>query len=264
VVGNSSILILGFVIEGPESMRVLVRGVGPTLRSFNITDALSRPLLTLFNSSGQPIVENRGWRAVPDPDGLARSMRQVGAFDLGSDDDTAVLMNLAPGSYTAHISGQDGSTGVALGEIYAVDQGQSRLINSSVRGPVGTGENILIPGFSISGGARLTLIRGVGPGLDQFGVPDTLDRPSMVLRRDGVTLAGNQGWTTGFDPSAVQARAALVGAFPFSVQSADAAVLVSLEPGGYTVAVSGTDGGTGAALVEVYDANGIQRTPTNQ
>jgi len=264
VVGNSSILILGFVIEGPESMRVLIRGVGPTLRAFNITDALNRPLLTLFNSAGQPIAENRGWRAVPDPDGLARSMRQVGAFDLGSEDDTAVLLNLPPGSYTAHISGQAGSTGVALGEIYAVDQGQSRLINSSVRGPVGTGENILIPGFSISGVARLTLIRAAGPGLDQFGVPDTLDRPSMTLRRDGVTLAGNQGWTTGFDPSAVQARAALVGAFPFSVQSADAAVLVSLEPGGYTVAVSGTDGGTGAALVEVYDANGIQRTPTNQ
>jgi len=264
VVGNSSILILGFVIEGPESMRVLIRGVGPTLRAFNITDALSRPLLTLFNSANQPIVENRGWSALSDPEGLARAMRQVGAFDLGSADDTAVLLNLAPGSYTAHISGQDGSTGVALGEIYAVDQGQSRLINSSVRGPVGTGENILIPGFTIAGGARLALIRAAGPALDPFGVPDTLDRPSLVLRRDGVTLATNQGWTTGFDASAVQARAMMVGAFPFSAQSADAAVLVSLESGGYTVAVAGADGGTGAALVEVYDANGIQRTPTNQ
>ncbi|MFO1448469.1 MAG: hypothetical protein U1F61_09960 [Opitutaceae bacterium] len=265
VTGNSSLLILGFVIDGPESMRVLVRGVGPTLRSFGVTDALNRPQLTIYNGAGQVIMENRSWRVVPDPDGLAQAMAQVGAFALNFTDDTAVLLNLNPGSYTAHISGQSGSSGVALGEIYAVDQGRSRLVNSSVRGNVGTGENVLIPGFTVAGGSRLILLRAAGPALDQFNVPDTLDRPAMVLRHSsGFTISSNQGWTTGFDPAAVQARAALVGAFPFTAQSADSAVLVALDAGGYTVTVAGADGGTGAALVEAYDANGILRSPTNQ
>ena len=265
VTGTSDLLILGFVIDGPESMRVLVRGVGPTLRGFGIADALTRPQLTIYNSAGQVLVENRSWRVVPDPDGLATAMQQVGAFALTFSDDTAVLLNLSPGAYTAHISGQAGTSGVALGEIYAVDQGRSRLINSSVRGTVGTGENVLIPGFTVSGGSRLILVRAAGPALDQFGVPNTLDQPSMVLRHStGFTVASNQGWTTGLDPAAVQARATLVGAFPFSTQSADSAVLVALDAGGYTITVAGVGGGTGAALVEAYDANGILRTPTNQ
>lgn len=258
------VLILGFVIEGPDSMRILIRGVGPTLRAFNITDALNRPQLTLFNGAGQAIVTNLGWQIGTDAAALGAAMRQVGAFDLSSPDDTAILVNLPPGSYTAHIGGRDGTQGVTLGEIYAVDVGRSRLINSSVRGPVGTGQDLLIPGFTISGGSRLMLARAIGPGLAVFGVPGTLAQPRIELRRGGTNdlLSVNEGWTTTSDPAALVSRTLRAGAFPLSPTSADSAVLAALPAGGYTVVVSGVGGTTGAALVEVYDANGLdQPTP---
>jgi len=262
---TTGVLILGFVIEGPDSMRVLVRGVGPSLRIFGINDAMDLPQLTLFNGAGQVIQENLGWLSGPAATGLAEAMQQVGAFPLSSPNDTALLVNLSPGSYTAHIGGRSGSQGVALGEIYAVDVGRSRLINSSVRGPVGTGENLLIPGFTVTGGSRLMLVRAVGPGLVQFGVPGTLAQPRMELKRsNGTSVTTNQGWTTGFDPAALQARSASVGSFPLGATSADSAVLTALDAGGYTVIVSGVNGGTGAALMEIYDANGIERLPLTQ
>ena len=155
---------------------------------------------------------------------------------------------------------------MTLGEIYAVDQGRSRLINSSVRGAVGTGDDVLIPGFAVSGGPRLLLVRTVGPGLIPFGIRDALARPAMELRRNGspAILVSNQGWTRdAFDPAAVEARSVLVGAFPLNPQSADAAVLTALDAQAYTVTARGADGGTGIALVEIYDANGVDRTLSN-
>jgi hypothetical protein len=263
VSGGDRNLILGFVIKGSESMRVLIRGVGPTLRSFGITSPLARPQLTVFDASSVVVSENRGWRTATDPDGLAQIMKQVGAFDLGSADDTAIVLNLAPGNYTAQISGQGGGQGIALGEVYAVDQGNSRLINLSVRGAVGTGDEVLIPAFVVTGGSRLLLMRTVGPGLVQFGVSGTLARPSMELRNSTTVLQTNQGWTSSFDPAALQARTPLVGAFPLSAQSVDAAVLTALDAGAYTVTAKGADGGTGIALVEIYDANGVEKpTPS--
>jgi hypothetical protein len=261
--GGERNLFLGFAIKGPEAMRVLIRGVGPSLRGFGITDPLMRPQLTVYDASHAVVGESRGWRAVPDPDGLAQQMQQVGAFALSSADDTALILNLAPGTYSAEISGVNGVQGVALGEIYAVDQGNSRVINLSVRGTVGTGDDVLIPAFVVGGGSRLLLMRTIGPGLAQFGVSGALARPSMELRRNAVVLQTNQGWTTGFDPAAVQARTPMVGAFPLSVQSADSAVLTPLEAGAYTVTARGGDGGTGVALVEIYDANGVEPVVPN-
>ncbi|HRE05478.1 MAG TPA: hypothetical protein PKX00_07715 [Opitutaceae bacterium] len=262
---SSGVLILGFVIQGPDSMRVLIRGAGPTLRNYGIADAVPRPQLTLFNSAGQVLQQNIGWQSGAGSAGLAEAMAQVGAFPFTNPEDTAILLNLAPGAYTAHIGGYEGSQGVALGEIYAVDLGRSRLVNSAVRGPVGTGENLLIPGFTVSGGSRLLLLRAVGPTLGAFGVPNTLAQPRMELKRStGVLVASNQGWTTGFDPAALQARSTLVGAFPLGAGSADAAFLTPLEAGGFTITVSGADGGTGAALVEIYDANGVETPKLNQ
>ncbi|MFO1448500.1 MAG: hypothetical protein U1F61_10115 [Opitutaceae bacterium] len=262
---SSGVLILGFVIQGPDSMRVLVRGAGPTLRNFGIADAVPRPQLTLFNSAGQVLQQNVGWQSGAASAGLAEAMAQVGAFSFTNPEDTAILLNLAPGAYTAHIGGYEGSQGVALGEIYAVDLGRSRLVNSAVRGPVGTGENLLIPGFTVSGGSRLLLLRAVGPTLGTFGVPNTLAQPRMELKRStGLLVSSNQGWSTGFDPAALQARSTLVGAFPLGAGSADAAFLTPLEAGGFTITVSGADGGTGAALVEIYDANGVETPKLNQ
>lgn len=260
--GETARLILGFVIQGPEAMRVLVRGVGPTLASFGISAALSRPKLTIYDGTGKVIAENTGWGVGVDPSALALIMQQAGAFAFESPEDTALVLNLLPGSYTAHLTGRSGAEGVALGEIYAVDRGRSRLVNSAVRGLAGTGENSLIPGFTVTGGSRLMLVRAIGPTLGLFGLTGTLQQPILELRRaTGGLILSNQGWANSLDPAALEARRLRVGAFELPTQSADSAAVVSLEQGGYTVTVSGANGGTGDALVEVYDADGVDLPP---
>jgi len=133
----------------------------------------------------------------------------------------------------------------------------ARLTNISVRAQVGTGGNVLIPGFVISGsGTETLLIRGAGPALAQFGVPGPLAKPVLSLfDGSGAMVASNAGWGTGPDPLQLSATAAQVGAFAFSPGGADCALLASLPAGSYTVRISGMGGTTGVALAEVYEVS---------
>lgn len=124
-------LAAGFVISGPSPMRILVRGVGPALASFGVTDALSDPELTLFRSdSSTPLARNFDWSVPPPtvsvlsmgtPVEIALAAKAAGAFELpmGSKD-AALLVTLTPGAYTAVASGSSGASGTALVEVYEV------------------------------------------------------------------------------------------------------------------------------------------------
>jgi hypothetical protein len=128
-----------------------------------------------------------------------------------------------------------------------------RLVNVSTSGFVGVGEQALVPGFVIGGSApKLLLIRAVGPGLAQFGVGDVLADPQLSLMPLGqnFTVAANDNWG---GTTSLQAAFAEAGAFALPAGSKDAAVVVRLPPGGYTVVVSGVASTTGTALVEIYD-----------
>jgi hypothetical protein len=138
------------------------------------------------------------------------------------------------------------------------------LINVSTRGFVGTGGQILIGGFVVSGNTPETVvIRGVGPALSQFGVTGSLATPQLTLLDSaGKTIASNIGWgnASGLGSSTVQATIqtataanfASVGAFALPAGSADSAMVAVLPPGAYTAEVSGLGGTTGVSLVEVY------------
>ncbi len=120
---GANILIAGFVVEGSKSVKVLVRGVGPTLgaQPFNVPGALAQPQVLLFNSSGQELGGAKvGWGGDPT---LPAVFAEVGAFALqpGSAD-AAAIFTLPAGSYTAQLSGQSGTTGVGLLEIYLMPQ----------------------------------------------------------------------------------------------------------------------------------------------
>jgi len=179
----------------------------------------------------------------------------VGAFALTpSSADAAMIQSVGAGAYTAHLSGVSNTTGVGLAEIYDADTGPTaaHLSNISARASVGTGSNVLIAGFVISGNTPETvLIRGIGPTLGQFGVSGSLAAPELVLYDSGNnTLQTNGGWGGG--ASLVQAFAR-VGAFSLAANSADAAILVTLPPGAYTAEVSGVNGSTGVGLAEIYE-----------
>lgn len=133
-----------------------------------------------------------------------------------------------------------------------VGNGAGMIAASSSRGRVGTGQDVLINGFIVDGTQpRLVLVRGVGPTLATFGVTTTLANPTVtIVDSKGAVVGSNDDWGNSATLSQAAARA---GAFPLNTNSADAAVLVVLNPGAYTVVVSGVNGGTGVALVEVYE-----------
>lgn len=261
--GGANTLITGFTIgPGPDKV-VLVRAVGPTLGVFGVADTLADPKLELFNSASVKIAENDNFNAAD-----AATFAAVGAFALAPGSrDAALVATLAPGGYSAQVSGLGAASGVALVEVYEVGNGASRLINLSTRAQVGTGGNILIPGITIAPGAgtRRLLVRAVGPTLGIFGVPSVLADPKLELfNAASIKIAENDNWSTpansaAADATTLAAAFAANGAFALNAGSRDAALLVNLAAGSYTLQVSGVGNTTGTALVEVYDL-----TPTNQ
>lgn len=117
------------------------------------------------------------------------------------------------------------------------------------------GSRVLAAGFSVRGkAAKRVLIRGVGPSLSKFGVSNPLQRPKITLYSGQRAEAQNAGLSDSANKGAIAFAAAKVGAFELSDGNAgaDAALLICLLPGLYTVQVSSLDAGSGVALVEVY------------
>ena len=248
---GASTLIVGFTTAG-GSKSILLRGVGPTLGQFGVPGALADPQLALFNASSVQTAQNDDWGGGA---ALTASFGSVGAFPLGATSkDAALLAPLAPGNYSAQLTGVGGSTGVALVESYDADAGSplARFTNLSARNQVGTGANILIVGFNVTGNApKRVLIRAVGPTLAQFGVAGTLADPQLLVTdNSGTVFARNDDWG---GEEAISGAAGSVGAFPLPAPSRDAAAVVTLSPGSYTVQVSGVNNTTGVALAEIYE-----------
>jgi hypothetical protein len=152
------------------------------------------------------------------------------------------------------VAGAGGATGVALMEAYDAGGGTgARLANLSARSAVGTGAGILIAGFVVNDNARTILVRGVGPGLAPFGVTGMLADPELRIFRETQLVAENNDWGASPNSASLSATAQAVGAFALPSGSRDAVLLVTLPPGAYTAQVSGANGATGVALVEVYE-----------
>ena len=256
---GNSILIGGFVVSGSQPKTVLVRAVGPTLGSYGVSGVLSNPVLQILDSNAHTVGSNTGWSTAWNATQLAAAAAQVGAFTLASgSNDSAVLVTLNPGIYSAQVSGANGGTGIALLEVYDADASPGtetqRLVNISTRGPVTTGAGVMIAGFVVTGNSpKQVLIRGVGPTLASYGVSGALSNPVLNLYQNGTLLTANTGWGSGGNPAAITAAAAQVGAFTLSSGTNDSALLLTLAPGIYSAQVSGANGGTGIALLEVYE-----------
>jgi hypothetical protein len=203
------------------------------------------------------MMSNDNWNDTP---ATVETMTALGAFALMSNSkDSVVLPTLPADGYSVRISAAGGATsGVALAEIYDADTGtpEARLVNVSTRGFVGTGENVLAAGFVIEGSRpKQLLIRAVGPGLIPHGVTGVLADPQFSIVPTGSTtaIASSNDWGSGGAADALGAIFAKVYAFALTAGSKDAALIVQLPGGGYSVVVSGVGGTTGNALVEIYD-----------
>jgi hypothetical protein len=256
---GANALIAGFVITGTQPKPVLVRAIGPTLSQFGVNGALTAAHLDVYR--GSTLLrsgDNWGANAV-DAAAISATAARVGAFALATTSrDAALLLTLERGSYSAIVSGQGGVTGVSLIEVYDATEGTisnaQRVVNISSRASVGSLDATLIGGFYVSGSVpKRVIVRGVGPGLAQFGLTGTLARTQLTLFRGTTSIAQNTGWGTSADAAAIAAAASQVSAFAFAANSQDSAILISLEPGAYTAQVAGVSGATGVALVEIYE-----------
>ncbi len=254
VVGTGSdVLIAGYVLGGTAPKDVLIRALGPTLAKQGVGGTLARPQLQIFSSKGALLATQQGW----DP-ALKPAFAQVGACALADNSsDAALRLTLSPGCYTAQVSGAGSPSGVALVEVYEMD-GTSRLVNLSTRARVETGDSILISGLVISGsGPRRLLIRAGGPALTQYGLDGVLTDPILTLfDRNGTAVAANDNWSDSAGP-AISAAAASCGAGAFAAGSKDAALLLDVAPGLYSIQVKGAGDSSGLALLEVYDVTAL-------
>lgn len=252
---GASVEIAGFVIGGTTSKTVLIRAIGPTLGGFGISNALSAPKLELYHGTAL-VASNTGVSNSPDAAAIAAAGAAVGAFSpIPNPADSALLITLPPGNYTAQVSSADGKSGIALAEVYdlsPIEAGQ-KLKNISTRASVGSGDSTLIAGVVVTGSApKRVLIRAVGPGLATYNVSGVLAQPVLSLKTlAGQTLAENTGWTTSSDAAAISVAGQEVGGFP--LVTGDSAMIVTLPPGSYSAQVTGVGGTTGIALVEVYE-----------
>jgi hypothetical protein len=254
---GAAVLIPGFVLAGDEAGRVLVRAVGPFLAEA-IAGTLDDPRFTLFaGDPPQPVAANDDWSLAASVSELDVVTMRVGASPfLSNSSDAAEIVNLGSGSYTAAISGTDGSSGIGLAEVYLDESAAPvRILNLSTRGFVGTGDSILIPGFVVQGSSPLRLlVRAVGPTLAaEHGVDGALARARLVVfDTAGNPVASNDGWDKNGEGARIAAAGTAAGAQALSPGAADAALIFVAAPGAYTAHVTGADGGTGIALFELY------------
>jgi uncharacterized delta-60 repeat protein len=246
VQGNDNVLIGGFIITGTAPKKVILRAIGPSLPLG--AAALADPVLALHFPDGSVVI-NDNWK-IDDQSGQSQqAIIEATTIPPASDLESALMQTLAPGNYTAIVSGKNGGTGVGLIEVYDLDAAAaSTLANISTRGFVDTGDNVMIGGFIIgpsSATSTKVIIRGIGPSLP---IGNVLADPVLVLHDgNGATLATNDNWQDDSGAAEIQADQLAPG------NPLESALLRVLPPGAYTVILSGNGDATGVGLIEVYN-----------
>jgi len=251
-VGDNA-LIAGVVVADTRDKHYLARAIGPGLAAFGASNVVMDPQLSIFSTNGTELFRNNGWEGAPNASQLPAHSRGVGAFPLtpGSKD-SVISDRVSAGAYTVQVTTPSGAGGIALAELYELDD-KGRTVNLSSRAMVQTGDGVLIGGFVVSGPAyQRILIRAIGPTLQAFGLSTALRDPVLTVYSGSTVLASNDHWGAGNNSTLVAAASKVVGAFDLATNSRDAALLITLPPGAYTVEVKGKDGEEGVALLEVY------------
>jgi hypothetical protein len=258
---GDNVMIGGFIVQGTESKNVIIRAIGPELIQFGIPNPLADPTLELHDSNGVLIASNDNW--VTTIIGGIITSDQVAAIRASGHAPTdvresAMIVNLPPGNYTAIMRGVNNMIGVGLVDAYDLDTTTDSLLgNISTRSLVQTGENVMIGGFIVRGTQPMkVIVRAIGPELSEYGVPNPLPDPTLELHDNtGALLASNDNW-----------QQTIIGGIITSDQVHDiqnsghapsdpreSAIIADLPPGNYTAIVRGKNVVIGVALVEVYD-----------
>lgn len=249
---GNNVVVGGFIITGQDPKRVIVRAIGPSLEQSGVANVLADPNLEIY-AEGQLIGKNDDWRTTQLGGRITENQRaEILATGIPptADVESAVVLTLQPGAYTAVVRGFAGSVGVGLVEVFDLSQpSDSRLANISTRGFVQTGDNVMIGGFLMGGktgtGGRV-IVRALGPSLAASGVSNVLADPTLELYdSQGVLLAANNDWKDSQEAEIESLELA-------PSKPTESAILTTLPLGGFTAIVRGKGDTSGNALVEVY------------
>jgi hypothetical protein len=242
---------------------VIVRAIGPELSAppYNVPSVLADPTLELHDSTGALIASNNNWMTTIIG-GIITSNQvheiQASGYAPRNPLDSAIIADLPAGNYTAIVRGVNNTIGVALVEVYNLSpETDSILGNISTRGPVSTGDDVMIGGFMVQGPVTERLIiRAIGPELTQYGVPNVLADPTLELHdSSGALIAFNDDWQDtiigGIITTDQVPEILLSGKAP--TNDLESAIIADLPAGSYTAIVRGFDDTVGVGLVEVYD-----------
>ena len=251
---DDNVLIEGFIVQGPagSTKKIMVRAIGPSLAPFGITDALANPTLDIFDGSNVKVATNNNWKTT-EQGGLITSdqFAEINGSGLAPSNDleSAIIANLAPGSYTAVVRGLGNTTGTGVVDAYDMSAASAaKLANIATRGLIQPGDKLMIAGFIVQNGSVRAVVRAIGPSLTAFGVANALQDTTLQLRdQNGMVVRENDNWQS--DPSQ-KAELESTGLQPSDTR--EAAVIASIPPGQYTAQVRGKPETTGIGVVQIY------------
>ena len=261
---GDNVIIGGFIVQGTEPRKLIVRAIGPELTQYGVPDALHNPTLELHNASGALIASNDNWvttiiGGIITQNQVRDIMNSGHAPSNGLE--SAIIADLQPGNYTAIVRGVNDTTGVGLVEVYDLNNPRtvpsSVLRNISSRSVVLSGDDVMIGGFIVQGsGTKRVIVRALGPELTQYGVLNVLTDPTLELHNAaGALVASNDNWQTTVIGGIITRDQVMdiqsSGHAP--TQPSESAIIADLRPGRYTAIVQGKNIIVGVALVEVYD-----------
>jgi hypothetical protein len=258
---GDNVMIGGFIVQGTQPKRVILRAIGPELSQHGVPNAMADPTLELHNANGAPIASNNNWQTTIIG-GIITSnqVQDIQNSGLAPTDarESAIMADLPPGNYTAIVRGVNNTTGVALVEAYDLSPSlHSILGNISTRSLVETGDDVMIGGFIVQGTQpKNVIIRSIGSELSQHGVPSPLADPTLELHNGaGALIGSNDNWQhTIIGGIITQDQVQNIqnsGLAP--ADASESAIIANLPPGNYTAILRGVNNTTGVALVEVYD-----------
>jgi hypothetical protein len=258
---GENVVIGGFIVQGHQIKRVIIRAIGPELTRYGVPNALANPTLELHDATGALIASNNNW-ATTIIGGIittnqAEDIRNSG-YAPSNELESAIFADLEPGKYTAIVRGVNNSTGVALADVYDLSpETYSVLRNISTRGFVQAGDNVMIDGFIVAGtGPKRVLVRGIGPELTQYGITNPLANPGLELYDGtGTLIASNNDWQTTIIGGIITSSqvSAIQNSGYSPTAASESAIIANLQPGNYTAIVRGLNNTAGVALLDVYD-----------